>query len=201
MNSTEINALLEEHDAYILALSHKMLAGRSATQNAYSIDVEDLIQQVRIKFWQALERQTITYYKTYIRQIVCHELVNLWRQRRPESSLPLNTEGELVCHNYNLLKKCASTQDPAETIEQQEVAQELLNWAACQTTHLPCQQRHAMICELKDQVDDLSLLKHVFQANQIAIEKFDWPQSSEATHNLKASISPARKKFRLLWKL
>lgn len=200
MNSHEINAILEEYDAYILTLSNKMLAGYTTRSGAVCVDADELVQQVRIKFWQALERQPITYSRAYIRQIMCHEIVNLWRQRRNECALPLNVEGELTCYNYTLLKKCASVQDPADTVEQQEVALELLNWAAHKTAQLPSQQRYAVVCELKDQVDDLNLLKCAFQAHQITIETFHWPASKEAMHNLKASISPARKKFRQMRK-
>lgn len=199
MNSSEINAILEEYDAYIRTLSQNTLAGRNAAQNAVDIDVEDLIQQVRIKFWHALEKQPITYYKAYLRQIVRHEFVNLWRQRRPDGALPLNLEGELVCRNAHFMKRCASVRDPAETVEQQEVVLSLLNWTACQAPCLPRQQRHAIICELKDQVDDLNLLQSVFQTNHISIEQLHWPSDKEAMHKLKASISPARKKFRVMW--
>ncbi|HET8842041.1 MAG TPA: hypothetical protein VFN35_11275 [Ktedonobacteraceae bacterium] len=193
MNTTEINAILEEHDAYILALSSRMLATHQEISQ-----IEELVQQVRIKFWQALEKQSIVYYKAYIRQIIFHEIANLWRQRRPESPLALDTEGEPF-HAYNPLKPCESLLDPADIVSQRETAQELLYWTANHMARLPHIQRHAMICELKEKVDDLSELMRVFQRNHLAADTACWPEFKKAKHNLKASVSPARKTLKRLW--
>lgn len=193
MNTAEINAILEEHDAYITALSSKMLATRQGIEQ-----IEELVQRVRIKFWQALEKQSISYYKAYIRQIIFHEIANLWRQHRPESSLALDAEGEPY-YTYSPLKYCESLQDPAEIVNQQESAQELLHWTAIQMARLPHVQRHAMICELKEKVDDLSELMRVFQRNHLTVDVFHWPEFKQAKHNLKASVSPARKTLKRFW--
>jgi hypothetical protein len=57
---------------------------------------------------------------------------------------------------------------------------------------LPARQRHAMICTLRDRVDDPQLLVDAFKQNKCEMQQWQWPQMRKEKILLQASLSYAR---------
>jgi hypothetical protein len=85
---------------------------------------------------------------------------------------------------------------PEDVVEQETIIAELLETAAIGVlTMSPCQME-AMICCLKETVEDISQLVMIFRKYGIEIEEVQWPADKDARVRLKASVSPVRKKMR-----
>jgi hypothetical protein len=65
---------------------------------------------------------------------------------------------------------------------------------------LPEQQRHAMLCVLKDWSSDVLPLAKVLIERGVDIEAVYWPREKEELHKLRVSRSIARGKLRALRK-
>jgi DNA-directed RNA polymerase specialized sigma24 family protein len=197
VNIVDINAILEKNDTYILALANKKVFRNGMHADDLALERDELAQRVRIKLWHALEKKQITSYKMYIHQIVQHEFIDMLRRNKAMLPLPLDQDGELFPGSaYNaMFISSEGREDPAIEVEHNETVAECLTWVAHYTIRLPAQQQRAMICLMKEEVDDGPQLIKAFKAHNVSIETIFWPQGKEKRHNLKSSISPARKKL------
>ena len=92
--TSDSNQLLELLDSYI---RHFVRLSRPTFQRAVPTDVldlemDELIQQVRIKLWSAMRQQAIRNPKAYIRVIVRNAVLQLLRHSRSVRPLPLNED-------------------------------------------------------------------------------------------------------------
>src|SRR4051812_19712080 len=66
-----ISALLEQLDSYMHALAWRTVPRQALAAETVDLDVEDIVQNTRIKLWLALEReQKINNTRAYVRSIV-----------------------------------------------------------------------------------------------------------------------------------
>lgn len=195
MNIVEINSILERNDTYILALANSKVFRNSTYTDTLKLERDELAQRVRIKLWHALEKQPIIPCKMYIRQIVQHEFIDMLRQKKVMLPLSFDEEEDLISGSVLHKVLTANEEDPSKIVEEKESVAEYLTWLAYHTVALPPHQRYAMICRLKDEVDDVLQLTKAFKAHSISIEAFSWPEEKQEEHNLKASLAPARKKL------
>jgi len=139
---------------------------------------------------------TIEKPRAYISTTVKSVLIDTKRKHKPTQALPTNEDGELYQGNL-LIKQCQEVQDPADIIVQKEALTESVTLAFNAIQTLPPRQRHATLCVLKDQLDDLHDLTAV-AIRDIDIESICWPDERYEKQLLRASLAISRKKLHML---
>jgi DNA-directed RNA polymerase specialized sigma24 family protein len=128
-----------------------------AQPDVLDLEIDEITQRVRIKFWKALLTKEIEHHKAYIRAIVSNEFNDLGRRRKVPLPLPTDEDGELYMGNV-LVNEGEELADPAIEFEKVEVMDDLLKLTAHLVTDLPPRMQRAMINHLKEQVDNLTRL-------------------------------------------
>jgi len=165
------------------------------------MEVDELAQHIRLKLWRALqEKRTIVNPKAYITACAYTGAIDLFRYRKPVLPLPVDEDGELY-QGELYVGQSEELQDPARIVEKEELISEYIVRIARATLGLPPRQRFAMICMLKDILDDIVPLIDAFKVHAINIEEIHWPGKKEDVHTLKVSLSLARKKMRSLFEI
>ena len=189
----DIEEILVRFDSYIVMLVQKKACSSSniARPEVLDLEIDEIIQRVRIKFWKALLTKEIEYHKAYIRSIVSNEFNDIGRRRKAPLPLPIDEDGELYMGNV-LLSESRELADPAVAFEKEEEMDDLMELTAHMVTDLPSRMKHAMINHLKDKVDNLIRLTEAFAKHEVNIKTIKWSDDPADTKRLKASISPAR---------
>jgi DNA-directed RNA polymerase specialized sigma24 family protein len=190
-----IEEILMQYDGFIVAVvrEHIGLDPTLIRAAVRDLEIDELVQLVRIKLWHALERKEIMYPKAYIRRIVYSEIVDMTRrQKRPVQPLPEDEEGEIYSGKL-LVSPSEGMADPAEVVEQREEVRGRMKDVVGVVLQLPARQRHAMICTLRDRVDDPQLLIDAFKQNKCEMQQWQWPQMRKEKILLQASLSYARR--------
>ncbi len=186
---------LEEYDSYIVkqgeAFGHMYAC--IAHPDVLDLEVTEIIQRVRIKLWETLKKQnTITHYKSYIQRMVRNAFIDATR-RQKKFSMPLVLDEYGEIEGYVLTFQSEYVADPASIIERRIEADALVNTVVEAITYLPERQQHAMVCFLRERVDDLNQLDTTFEAYKLNVDVMRWPSKATEKQLLKASIPPARK--------
>ncbi|HYU76684.1 MAG TPA: sigma-70 family RNA polymerase sigma factor [Ktedonobacteraceae bacterium] len=189
--------LLERTDPYIMDQVRRQVPRHMLRPEVLDLEIDELAQNVRIKLWQALLQRTIVNLQGYIRTMVRNEVINMLRRSR--SCLPLITDedGELYQGNA-LINVGEGMVDPAEAAEEKETIQGSIEFAVEAVATLPANQRRALICHLKDQIDDILPLVEAFQKRAIDIKAISWPTEKKEAQVFRTSLSIARKKLKLV---
>lgn len=190
----EIEELLARFDPYIVFLVEKM-ARRSSNlghPEVLDLEIDEIVQRVRIKFWRALEAKEIQHHKAYIQRIVHNEFNDLSRKRPSPLPLPTDEDGELYMGDV-MITESQGMAGPAVVYEQAESLDYSLALAAYTVSALSQRQKHAMICLLKERLDNRIQLLEASKKHEVNIEDFDWPEDEADETRLKASISAARR--------
>ena len=193
----EIDAILRQNDGYILALAREKVPRHIASPEVLDLEIHELAQRSRIKLWRTLQKRHITHINAYIRCIVHSESMDMVRSYKPDLPLPVDEDGELYQGDV-IVAPSEGMQDPLYELEQKEMAAEYITQAVDVLRSFPPCQRRAMICSLKDQIDDVLTLTKAFKKFGINIEDISWPSKKKEMQNLGASLSIARKKLRSL---
>ncbi len=189
----DIEEILVRFDSYIVALV-EYKARRSSNigrPEVLDLEIDEIAQRVRIKFWKALLVKKINHHRAYIRSIVGNEFNDLGRKRKAPLPLPTDEDGELYMGNV-LLSESEGIADPAVEFSKEEAMDNLMELTARVVTDLPPRMQRAMICHLKEQVDNGIRLIEAFEKHKVNINAISWPNDQVDTGRLKASISPAR---------
>ncbi len=139
-------AILKRFDWYI-GMQTKRVVRRYpalAKPDVIDLEIDELMQRVRIKFWRALERRPILYPHNYIKRIIRSEIIDMQRQRKPSVSLPTDDDQWLFWELNSLV--IADTHDPADEVEQRLESSSLLERTVPLVLGLPPRQRLAMMC-------------------------------------------------------
>ena len=192
-SNPDIEEILVRFDSYVVMLVQKKACSSSniARPEVLDLEIDEIIQRVRIKFWRALLTKHIEHHRAYIRSIVSNEFNDLGRKRKAPLPLPTDEDGELYMGNV-LLSESRELADPAVEFEKEEVMDDLMELTAQVVTDLPPRMQRAMINHLKDKVDNLIRLTEAFAKHEVNIKTIKWPEDQADTKRLKASISPAR---------
>ena len=192
-SNLDIEEILTRFDSYIVMLVQKKACSSSniAHPEVLDLEIDEIIQRVRIKFWRALLTKHIDHYRAYIRSIVSNEFSDLGRRRKAPLPLPTDEDGELYMGNV-LVNESKELADPAIAFEKEEAMDDLLELTAEVVTDLPPRMKLAMINHLKDQVDNLIRLTEAFEKREVNITTMKWPDDLADSKRLKASLSPAR---------
>jgi RNA polymerase sigma factor (sigma-70 family) len=183
----------EQYDAFIVAQVRERVRQNPTLMHAEvrDLEIDDLVQRVRIKFWLALQEKEIIYPKAYIRRIVHSEIVDRIRRQKPVLHLLEDQEGEIYCGEV-LVSLGEEMTDPAYVVEQQEEVTSRMEEVVGAILKLPLYQRHVMICTLRDRVDDALLLADAFRQHGCDLRQWQWPQMRREKVLLQASLSSAR---------
>jgi DNA-directed RNA polymerase specialized sigma24 family protein len=192
-NDSDIQEILVRFDPYIVMLVRNKASNSSniARPEVLDLEIDEIIQSVRIKFWQALLKKKIEHHRAYLRSIVSNEFNDIGRRRKAPLSLPTDEDGELYMGNV-LLSESNELADPATAFEKEEELENLMALTAQVVHDLPPRMKLAMINHLKDRVDNLILLTEAFEKYKVTIKTMKWPDDPVDSKRLKASLSPAR---------
>jgi len=193
--NTDIDEILEHCDSLIRSLARKNFPYTITSAAAIDLDIDELAQITRFKFWLALQKQDIRNTNAYIRRIVHNEAINMVRQHKPVESLNTNDEGEPYLA-HTMMASNHVIQEPAEKVEEEEMLSSYSSKLVQNILELPPQQQRAMICALKDQIVDILPLVDTFLLYGIDIESIHWPESKKELQRMRASLSVARRKLR-----
>jgi DNA-directed RNA polymerase specialized sigma24 family protein len=190
-----VPALLADSEPYIRALVCKQIPRDIVPPDTLDLEIDEIVQNVWIKLWKvALQKQTITNVRAYIRVMVHSEIVDMVRKTRRHYPLPVDEDGEIVEGNV-LLSAGEGARDPAYEVEQTEIVQQSLAKAVETILALPPLQQTAMICSLEERVDDLLSLVEAFANRSVDIETISRPKEQRGSPRFRASLSIARKKL------
>ncbi len=200
LSNSSIEKILEQFDGYIVSLTWKNVPLGIFQTETLDLEVDELIQRVRIKLWKALKRQHLEYIKMYIRCIVQSEIVDLLRRRKPSLPLPVNEDGELYQEKIKVieLEYSKDTQDPLYAVEQEEEYQACIEKVSDAVGKLPPRQRYALLCMLKDKVEDCLQLTAALKERGYDVDKAKWPETLKEQVQLRASLCISRKKLRYM---
>lgn len=193
-----IDELLEQYNPYIVSLAWKSILRGTVSPENLPFAIDELAQNVRLKLWHAIQKKSVTHFKAYIGRIVQNEAVNILRRKEPTSPLPVNEEGELYQGHLLLATADGDIDNLLDEIEQEEAVASCIETAAGAIQMLPPRQQRAMICSLKDRVEDALPLLEALTEREIDIGGVSWPEDEEDVVRLKASLPVVRKKLHSL---
>jgi DNA-directed RNA polymerase specialized sigma24 family protein len=184
-------AVLRHLDGYIISQVHRLGCqyARNIRPEVLDLELDEIIQRVRIKLWQAIEKREIRYPYAYIKLIVQSEFIDMIRRQKP--CLWLSIDKEQTC--AELERAVWHMADPAETVAQEMDSSTCLKEMIQAVLALPPRQQFAMICLLKERVDDLRQLIEAFKAYKMDIQAIQWPAGKAEKQLLHASLVPAKK--------
>lgn len=196
-SDSDVNELLERFDMYIVALARTKVPRNIVRPAMLADEIEELAQKVRIKLWQTLRKQRVNNPGAYIRCIVHTEVIDMVRRYRSTLSLPLDEDGELNQGNV-IFAPGQAMQDPGYEVEQAEELDDSMQGISEAIIQLPPRQQYAMICSLKEQIDDVLPIMDTLREQLTDIDAINWPVEKNEMQSLRASLSIARKKLQSL---
>jgi DNA-directed RNA polymerase specialized sigma24 family protein len=194
-SDSNVDEVLEQYDAYIRGLVRKKVPRNIVPPEMFRDEIEELGQKVRIKLWHVLQKKRLANLKTYISLIVLSEVIDMVRRYHPILPLPIDEDGELYQGNV-IAMPTDGMQDPAYEIEQAEALNDFIDEIFEALLELPPRQQYAMICALKDQLDDVLPLIARLRSYVVDIDEIHWPEEKDELHRLRVSLAVARKKLR-----
>jgi len=195
--SYSASELLAQYDAYIRNLVQVQFPSSSFASDIVDLEIDEVTQLVRIKLWLGLQRCHIHCPKAYIRKTVGTTIIDRIRQRRKLCPLSTNEDGE-ICQGDLLIASGQGMRDPAYEFEAQETDPDMLTSLTNAVDALPRRQQYALICCLKDELDDTIVLLNSLHNPKVDPAKVHWPEEKADKQSLKASLSAVRKKLHVL---
>ena len=191
---SSVEEILESYDSYIVALSMEWICQHATGVHPALLDLEidELAQKARIKFWQVLKEKEIHYPKAYVKHIVHSEFIDMMRRHKPNVPLSEDEEGEIY-RGKVLVSASKEMVDPAEVIEEQDEMNNRLEEVLKALLDLPKCQRRVMICSLRERVDDELALARALRRHNQDINQWQWPQDKQEKQRLQASLSYGRR--------
>ena len=129
-NDADLEGTLAEYHHYIVDLVEHMARRNSnlVRPEVFDLEIDEIVQRVRIKLWYALKEKSIKYLKAYIRTIVRNECNDLSRERK--SLLPSLTHDDAERRTGEVMtNESQGMADPADEFEESESLREWLNSA------------------------------------------------------------------------
>jgi DNA-directed RNA polymerase specialized sigma24 family protein len=188
---------LVEYDAYIRAQVWKAIQRGLFTTVAFDLEVDELVQTIRIKLWDARRKRTINHPRAYIRKIAYTTAIDMVRRYRSNTSLPTDIDEDL-CLGDLLVAQNEGYQDPAYEIELREIDSYFIEKLMQGILSLPPRQRQALLYSIREHWEESLPLIKAFKAQGLDIEILDLSDEECEVHLLKASLSVARKKLQRL---
>ncbi|MBV9258866.1 MAG: sigma-70 family RNA polymerase sigma factor [Ktedonobacteraceae bacterium] len=189
---------LEALNEYIKNLAKKHVPHSYIPAELIDLEIDEIAQKTRVKFWMAQQRNSISHPHAYIRVIIMNVVADTVRTYKRMSRLPLDSDGELCQEGISRFVE-REMQDPADEIEREEAFIETLMMAVKYVQILPPRQREAVMHALKKYMVDLPPpLTEVLALHGLELESITWPTERDEIQRLRASLSIAQKKLRAL---
>lgn len=181
--------ILTDVDGYIVAQVKKLLYGQhnSRYEDFNDLEVDELTQRVRIKFWKTLEKGQVLHPYSYVKRVVYSEFIDMKRQQKRTVALPIDDE-EVVDLSHGIA-------DPADEVIQRLEFHNFLQRIVDMIVELPPRQQLAMIYWLWEKVDDTVQLHSVLRGHGFDIDCMKLPSAKAERHAMLASLSVARQKL------
>lgn len=197
VRSDEIEGILQHYDPYICGLAQRTIPRYCihsfSCRGDMTLYVDELAQRSRIKFWQALRDRPIASPEGYIRSIVHNECVDLIRQRRLSGPLYVDEDGELRQESIFPVVSEESNNPESILVQQERVTERLEKFIGIVQQLLPERQQQAILCSMKDNVDDIGAFEDTLVKHQIDLEGVQWPKEKKEKRTWQASASIARR--------
>ena len=170
MNKTN-EMVLADVDGYIVTLVKKLLYGQQSSRHEDfdDLEVDELTQRVRIKFWKTLEKGLVLHPYSYVKRVVYSEFIDMKRQQKRTVALPIDEE-EIVDAS-----RCAV--DPADDVIQRMEYHTFLQHIVQMIVDLPPRQQMAMVCWLWEKVDDTVQLRGILAGYGFDIDRMQLPSA------------------------
>lgn len=195
-NEARIAPILESMDQYIRDLTYRNIPRNSVPEAMLDLEVAEFAQNVRIKLWQALQREDITNLKAYIRRIVRTQAVDIARKYKHFCSLPSGEYCDLQ-QDTIMVTPGDETKDPAVVLEELETVTNRAVEILDRVLALPLHQRQPVLYLFYDQAVDLLPLMRIFLDRGLEItDTAPPPQDNNVLKSYRSSLSIARKKLR-----
>ncbi len=195
-NEAQIALILENMDKYIRDLAYRNVPRNIVPEAMLDLATADLAQDVRIKLWQALQRENITNLKAYIRRIVHTQAVDIVRKYKHFCALPPGEYRDLQQHTI-MITPGEEMKDPAVVFEELEAVNNRAVAILDQVLALPQHQRQPVLYLFYDQAVDMLPLMRVFLDRGLEItDVASPPQDKNVLNSYRSSLSIARKKLR-----
>jgi len=94
-NAVDVDEILREYDAYIIALARKELPHIVMHTELLEDDIDEIAQMTRVKLNAALRKGPINNLAAYIRSIVRSQRIDFLRKHKYSLPLILDAEGEI----------------------------------------------------------------------------------------------------------
>jgi DNA-directed RNA polymerase specialized sigma24 family protein len=191
-SSQAINEILENLDNDIRDLARRNVPRSIIPPEILDIEVDELAQKIRLKFWSALQKSYIVNPKAYVRCIARTESIDMARKYKKISTLPIDDyrdQGEIIAASgYGM-------RDPAIEYEQKESLATNTEMLVNGIRELPPRQRYAMLCDLKDCAVNIPLFMIALMKYDLGLEVVHWPTEEGELQSIRASHSIARSKL------
>jgi DNA-directed RNA polymerase specialized sigma24 family protein len=188
MNKTN-EMVLADVDGYVVVQVKKLLYGQQSSrrEDFDDLEVDELTQRVRIKFWKTLEKGLVMHPYSYVKRVVYSEFIDMKRQQKRTVALPIDEE-EVIDSS-----QCAV--DPADDVIQRMEYHTFLQHIVSMIVDLPPRQQLAMVCWLWEKVDDTVQLRRILVDYGFDIDRMQLPSARVERHAMLASLSVARQKL------
>lgn len=157
---------------------------------------KDVYQEVLLALWLKLtpRRGEIISPKAYVYQVVHSHWIDAARQRQRRPTFPLLEEDGEPSQEVARFFPGEGMGDPALEYERKELIEEVIY----DVTQLPPIQMKAMVCMLRDEIENTFPLTEAFAKYGIDIRSIVWPDDGHERQSWLSSLSVARKKLRTL---
>jgi DNA-directed RNA polymerase specialized sigma24 family protein len=198
-NAVALEETLRSLDQYIIRQVADAVGKHPsiASITVLDLEIDEIVQTVRVKFWQALQKTTIPYPRAYLRRMAQNAVYDVLRRREPLLPLPLDEHGELY-QGRMLLTPSEIMQNPSMLIEQERFEEEHIHIIVNIIHHLPYRQRQATLWVLKDVARDVYLLDTACKALGIDLTTIQGPRTKQEVRQFRASYLIALKKLESL---
>lgn len=191
--------LVTQLDEYIiLRVTQEMIHNPAfAHSPTLGLEIDDVVQQIRIKLWHVAQKQVLRSPRAYIGRMVTTTLIDLFRSRESTLRLFVDEEGEPY-EGFPIIEPGEGMDDPSYETAEETSIRELLTAVLDALPTFPPQQRFALLCSLCERIDDRELLETQLQRRGLRLTDYTWPEDLAQRQRLLASLPLARKRLKLI---
>ena len=156
------------------------------------VDSDDLAQESLLKLHLIPQKETINCPRSYIRQLVHRQAIDMRRKDKAHQLIVTDDEGELQ-QGKAIVSMSEEYANPEDILIEKEKLKEALAVVVEVLGKLQPRQKLAAACTLHSRTDMPELQEYLFTigSGSPAI----WPESAAEKQKLQSSYAPVRKKF------
>jgi DNA-directed RNA polymerase specialized sigma24 family protein len=160
-----------------------------------SSETDDVVQTALTNVLPKLQSGHVDNLKNYLGKAIRNAASDTKRKHQHSYPLPLDENGELY-QGSPLGMSSEGWRDPADVFEQKQNLRDLIAQIVDHILTLPPHQRVAVLCEIKNIVDDIPFLAESLLQHEVNIAFIQPPIEEKEKQRQRASLYAARKKLR-----